>query len=168
MDTEENLKEAELFISRLPTTYNKCDRAILEAVDADQWTEVSCIPPAVTPASKKRPNAVYRVQEQAVTWYGKEYHAIVVHSSAHDRRREKEVPQSLKQASSLAKEINKKRFFCRADAEQELSAQTTQYTSWKSRSSNVLATIPVVLRKVFQRRHFVWATTANTPKSHQK
>ena len=132
MVTEENLKEAELFISRLPATYNECDRAILDAVDADQWTEVGCI--SVTPASKKRPNAVYRVQEQTVTLYDKEYRAVVVHSSAHDRRREKrlekELTQSLKQANSLAKEINKKRFFCRADAEQaakELSAQTTQY-----------------------------------------
>jgi transposase len=132
MVTEENLEQAGFFISRLPATYNECDRAILDAVDADRWTEVGCI--SVTPASKKRPNAYYRVHEETVTLYNKEYRAIVVHSSAHDRRREKrldrELALSLKQANSLAKEIKKKRFFCLADAEQavqELNAQTTQY-----------------------------------------
>lgn len=134
MVTEENLAQAGTFITRLPATYNECERAILAAVDADQWTAVGCL--SGTPASKKRPNAHYRVQEQTVTLYNQDYRAVVVHSSAHDRRREKrlnrELADSLKAAQSLAAAIHKKHFFCRADAEQaarELSAQTTQYHS---------------------------------------
>ena len=132
MVTEENLAQAVLFITRLPATYSECERAILSAVELDQWTDVGYI--AVTPASKKRPNACYRVQEQTVTLYGKEYRAIVVHSSAHDRRRQKrlerELDTSLKEANAIAAVFNKKRYFCRADAEEaarEEMAKTTLY-----------------------------------------
>jgi transposase len=132
MVTEENLARAGRFITRLPATYNECERAILAAVDAERWTDVGCI--AVTPASKNRPNASYRVHEETVTLYDKHYRAIVVHSSAHDKRRQKrlerELAASLKEANAMAAALKKKRFFCRADAEQaarELMAQTTAY-----------------------------------------
>ena len=101
-------------------------------MDAGRWTDVGCI--AVTPASKNRPNAAYRVHEQTVTLYGKRYRAIVVHSSAHDKRRQKrlarELAASLKKAKAMTASLTKKRFFCRADAEEaarELMAQTTGY-----------------------------------------
>ncbi|MCP4383210.1 MAG: IS1634 family transposase, partial [Hyphomicrobiales bacterium] len=104
MVTEENLAQAGLFITRLPATYNECERAILAAVDAGRWTDIGCI--ALTPASKNRPNAAYRVQEQTVTLYDKRYRAIVVHSSAHDKRRQKrlerELAASLKEAKAMA------------------------------------------------------------------
>jgi len=132
MVTEENLEQAGRFITRLPATYNECERAILSAVDAERWTDVGCI--AVTPASKNRPNASYRVHEETVTLYDKRYRAIVVHSSAHDKRRQKrlerELATSLKEAKAMVAALKKKRFFCRADAEQaarELMAQTTAY-----------------------------------------
>jgi len=132
MVTEENLARAGRFITRLPATYNECERAILAAVDAERWTDVGCI--AVTPASKNRPNASYRVHEETVTLYDKRYRAIVVHSSAHDKRRQKrlerELAASLREAKAMAAALKKKRFFCRADAEQaarELMAQTTAY-----------------------------------------
>ena len=58
----------------------------------------------------------------------------MVHSSAHDKRRhnrlERELAASLKEASTLASVLMKKRFFCRADAEQaakELLAKTTRF-----------------------------------------
>ena len=132
MVTEENLEQAGRFITRLPATYNECERAILAAVDAERWTDVGCI--AVTPASKNRPTASYRVHEETVTLYGKRYRVIVVHSSAHDKRREKrlerELAASLKEAKAMTAALKKKRFFCRADAEEaarELMAQTTGY-----------------------------------------
>ena len=132
MVTEENLEQAGRFITRLPATYNECERAILAAVDAERWTDVGCI--AVTPASKNRPTASYRVHEQTVTLYDKCYRAIVVHSSAHDKRRQKrlerELAASLKEAKAMTAVFKKKRYFCRADAEQaarELVAQTTGY-----------------------------------------
>ena len=57
MVTKENLALAQFFITRLPATYNECERAILDAVDADQWIDVGCI--SLTPESKNRPNARY-------------------------------------------------------------------------------------------------------------
>ena len=132
MVTQKNLAQAGPFITRLPATYNECERAILAAVDADQWTDVGCI--AATPATKNRPTASYRVHEETVTLYDKPYRAIVVHSSAHDKRRQKrlerELAASLKGAKAMASTLKKKRYFCQADAEQaakELMAQTTQY-----------------------------------------
>ena len=60
--------------------------------------------------------------------------AIVVHSSAHDKRRQKrlerELAASLKEARSFVTHLKKRRYFCRADAEQaaqDLVAQTTQF-----------------------------------------
>jgi len=132
MVTEENLAQAGRFITRLPATYNECERAILDGVDANQWTDVGCI--SLTPASINRPNAFYRVYEETVTLYDKDYRAIVVHSSAHDKRRQKrlerELAASLKVAKGIVSEIKNKRFFCMKDAEQaarELIKQTSQY-----------------------------------------
>ncbi len=132
MVTEENLEQAGRFITRLPATYNECERAILAAVDAERWTDVGCI--ALTPASKNRPTASYRVHEETVTLYGKRYRVIVVHSSAHDKRRQKRLERqlaaSLKEAKAMTAALKKKCFFCRADAEEaarELMAQTTGY-----------------------------------------
>ncbi|MCP3998884.1 MAG: IS1634 family transposase, partial [bacterium] len=132
MVTEENLEQAGRFITRLPATYNECEGAILAAVDAGRWADVGCI--ALTPATRNRPTASYRVHEETVTLYDKRYRAIVVRSSAHDKRRQKrlerELAASLTEADSMAAVFKKKRYFCRADAEQaarELMAQTTGY-----------------------------------------
>lgn len=132
MVTKENLAQANAFITRLPATYNECERAILTAIDAEQWTEVGCI--SSTPASKNRPNARYRVHEEEVTLYGKSYRGIVVHSSAHDKRRQKRLERQLTASEKAARDkltnINRERFFCRADAEQaaqKLMSQTTLY-----------------------------------------
>jgi transposase len=74
------------------------------------------------------------VYEGSVNLYEKPYRAIVVHSSAHDKRRQKrlerELAASLKAITSQAKACEKKTLFCRADAEaaaQEAMAQPTTY-----------------------------------------
>jgi len=132
MVTEENLARAGLFISRLPATYNECERAIVDAIDADQWQDIGHI--AQTKPTKNRPGATYRVHEQSVNLYGQPYRAIVVHSSAHDKRRQKrlerELAASLKAIKEQAKACEKKTLFCRADAEaaaKEAMAQPTAY-----------------------------------------
>jgi transposase len=122
--THDNLKRAEEngihFLSRLPATFNECARAIDQAVagDADQWTDVGAL--AQTPATGKRPAARYRVFETPVTLYGTAYRAIVVHSSAHDKRRHKRIERLLEQKRSLlaatVKDATGGEFFCRADA----------------------------------------------------
>lgn len=136
MVTQENLEQAGPFITRLPATYNECERAILSAIDADQWDEVGRI--ALTAPSANRPGATYRVHEQTVTLYDQQYRAVVVHSSAHDRRRQKrlerELAASLKAIKAMEKAHLKKQFFCRADAEAaavEVMAQETAYHQLK-------------------------------------
>jgi transposase len=137
MVTEENLVQISdspenLFITRLPANYKECARAIQSAVGANQWVEIGAI--ARTPATKNRPNASYRAHETTVTLYEKSYRAIVVHSSAHDKRRhkrlERELTASLKEARAMAAPLKKRLYSCRADAEQaaqELVARTTQF-----------------------------------------
>ncbi len=136
MVTEENLAQAGLFITRLPATYNECERAIVRAIDANRWTEVGRI--AETVPSKNRPGACYRVYEDQVSLYGKDYRAIVVHSSAHDKRRQKrlerELEASLQQMKALAKACENKAFFCQADAEvvaAEAMNKSTEYHQLK-------------------------------------
>ena len=122
--THDNLKRAEEnsihFLSRRPATFNECARAIEQAVAADQWTDVGVL--AITPATGKRPAAHYRVFETGVTLYGTGYRAIVVHSSAHDKRRHKRIERVLdekhRQLSAIVKEATATEYFCQADARQ--------------------------------------------------
>ncbi len=89
---EENLKEIGddiLCMSRLPASYNECQRVIGEAVKKDAWDEIGII--AETKPTKNRPGTSYRASETEVELYGKTYRAVVVHSSAHDRRRQKRI-----------------------------------------------------------------------------
>jgi len=138
MVTEENLAQAGPFITRLPATYNECERVILRAIDVNQWDEVGRI--SRTAPTKNRPGASYRVREESVMLYGKEYRAIVVHSSAHDKRRQKrlerELDASLKQVKAVAKACEKRVFSCQADAEAaagEAMKQDTAYHQLKLR-----------------------------------
>ncbi|MEA1053208.1 IS1634 family transposase [Lamprobacter modestohalophilus] len=131
MVTEENLARAGRFITRLPATYTACEHAILKAIDADHWTQVGCI--AATPPTKRRPAASYRVSEQSVELYGTSYRAIVVHSSAHDQRRQKrlerELAASLTAITTQAKACERKTLLL-ADAQaaaQEAMAQPSAY-----------------------------------------
>jgi len=124
MVTRDNLKRANengvRFLSRLPATFNECARAIDLAVaaDTDEWTNVGAL--AKTPMTLKRPAARYRVFETKVTLYGTDYRGIVVHSSAHDKRRHKRIERLLEQKRSqlaaTVKEATGCEFFCRADA----------------------------------------------------
>ena len=61
------------------------------------------------------------MHEGSVELYGKDYRAVVVHSSAHDQRRQKRLERELRasreQIEQVAKAGTKKIFFCRPDAE---------------------------------------------------
>jgi len=120
--TKKNLKaigEDILFISRLPATYKECDRAIKEAVQKDAWEDAGVI--AKTKPTAKRPAAYYKSYETEVTLYGKTYRAVVIHSSAHDRRRQKRIERKLveekKTLTGKCNEVTKPDYFCREDAE---------------------------------------------------
>ena len=133
--TKKNLKtmgQDILFISRLPATFNECDRVIKEAVQKDAWKDVGVI--AKTKPTKKRPAAYYRSYETEVTLYGETYRAVVIHSSAHDRRRQKRIERKLleerKTLTGKCNEISKLDYFCREDAEaaaNKLSEESCTY-----------------------------------------
>jgi len=152
--TRGNLKQAEdkriHFLSRLPATFNECARAIDLAVaaDADQWTNVGAL--AKTPATSKRPAAQYRVLETTVSLYGIDYRAIVVHSSAHDKRRHKRIDRLLEQnrsqLSAIVKETTGSEYYCREDAIQAAGQLAAQ-----ARSSYHRIETEVVERPVFGR-----------------
>jgi transposase len=107
------------FLTRLPATYNECSRAIDEAVAADAWQDLGQL--AQEPASQKRPNARYRVFETRVTLHGHGFRALVVHSSAHDKRRHKridrQIDQDRQELEKHCKQACASDFFCLADAE---------------------------------------------------
>jgi len=120
--TKKNLKtigKDVLFISRLPATFKECDRAIKEAVIKDAWEDVGVI--AQTEPTEKRLAAYYKSYETEVTLYGESYRAVVIHSSAHDRRRQKRIERKLiEEKKSLTEKCNKVakvEYFCREDAE---------------------------------------------------
>jgi len=119
-DNLEQSKEKKVkFLTRLPATYKECSRAISDAVTADNWTDFGKL--NQTPATGKRPAAYYRGFETSVELYGETYRAIVVHSSAHDKRRHKRIDrliqQKRKEIEKNCKKINSGPFYCQADAE---------------------------------------------------
>ncbi len=107
--TKKNLEvmgEEILFISRLPATFKECDRVIKEAVSNDCWEDIGVI--AQTKPTEKRPTAYYKFYETEVILYGKTYRAVVIHSSAHDRRRQKRIERELlKEKKTLTLDANK-------------------------------------------------------------
>ena len=150
MVTNENLKMADLrkilFVSRLPANYKECGRAIQEAVAQDQWEDIGTL--NQTPATRKRPAAYYRTFETTLDISNKIYRAIVVHSSAHDKRRHKRIDRQLKRNHKEMAEICKKAtataYFCQADA--QVAAQKLSTAANNSGYHRILATIEEVAK----------------------
>jgi len=97
MVTQKNLLaigDTTLFISRLPANYKECLRVIKDAIEKDQWHDLGIL--SSTKATVKRPAAHYKAYESSVELYGNKYRAVVIHSSAHDKRRQKRIGRELK------------------------------------------------------------------------
>jgi transposase len=107
------------FISRLPATYKECSRSIQEAINNDGWIDIGEL--AETESSQNRLAAKYRAFETTVKLYETCYRAIVIHSSAHDKRRHKKVDRLVKknkkELEQLAKKIIVDSYYCEADAQ---------------------------------------------------
>ena len=133
--TKKNLKtmgKEILFISRLPANFKECGRVIKEAVSKDAWEDIGVI--AETKSTQKRPAAYYKAYETEVTLYDENYRAVVIHSSAHDKRRQKRIERELaKEKKALTEKCNavvKVEYFCREDAEaaaDRLSKESCSY-----------------------------------------
>jgi transposase len=106
-----------LFITRLPFTYGEAERVVSEAVKAGTWAAAE----QEADSSAGRKKAAYRVQEAAVTLEGRGLRAVVVHSDAFDRRRQKKIERLLSEsrtkATGMLEEAAKVGYFCREDAE---------------------------------------------------
>ena len=119
--TEDNLAALgdTLFISRLPATYNECGRLITEAVAHNTWEDVGVL--AHTKPTKHRPGTSYKAYEGEVTLYGTPYRAVVIHSSAQDKRRQQRLARDIQTSSSTmqttARAAEQQEYFCRADAD---------------------------------------------------
>ena len=121
MVTRDNLTTVgdNLFLTRLPFSYNEAGRVVSEAVEQNIWKEVGVL--NKTPATARRPAALYSISEKTVTLYEKKYRAVVVHSTAHDKRRLKRLERQIKKSTSTLSELiakeTKLEFFCRPDAD---------------------------------------------------
>jgi len=120
MVTEKNLTvidDKTRFVSRLPANYSACSKVIAEAVEVDAWVEIGRL--AETPGSRNRPGANYKAFESTVKLHGRTYRAVVVHSDAHDKRRQKKLKKELDASEGeLTKPLKKVTtvYHCEADA----------------------------------------------------
>jgi len=119
--TEDNLKKAGTktkFITRLPATYNECKKAIQEAIQSDQWIDIGII--SETEGTGNRPAAHYKAFDTSVTLNEAIYRAVVIHSSAYDKRRHKRIERLLeknkKELKQLAQKLIAEPYYCEADA----------------------------------------------------
>jgi transposase len=103
--TEKNLKAmgSTRFISRLPANFGACNESIKEAVEANEWIDLYTL--NQLPNINSRPAAEYKAHETSVIIDGKEYRAIVFHSSSYDKRRQKKLDKQIKSSLDM---INKK------------------------------------------------------------
>lgn len=119
MVTENNLNAlgSNLFVSRLPANYAECERVIAVAVEANTWIEIG--PLAEDSTVKSRPCAQYKAFETAVILHEKTYRAVVVHSSSHDKRRQKKLDKAIVESKKSINAILRSLqtiYFCEADA----------------------------------------------------
>lgn len=108
-----------LFVTKLPESYKECGRAIDRAVCADKWMVVGTL--SEQPATPKRKPAFYRCYETTVTLYGQTYRALVVHSDALDKRKNKKLTKAVKDDSAeltkIKQEHEKIDYACLPDAQ---------------------------------------------------
>jgi transposase len=176
--TEENLRlmgQETHFISRLPATFAEHQHLIEHAVQSQSWQDYGIL--AATKPTRNRPGVHYRGFETTVTLYGQPYRAIVVHSSAHDRRRQKRLDREVEaEHASLSKKLvqfEKTFYFCMADAQ----AAMDRFQKETTRFHNVELTVvekPLYARgrpkadgtrTVKQMRYAITATVTQKPEA---
>jgi hypothetical protein len=88
-------------------------------VARNTWEEIGMLAP--TKPTKQRPVTSYKASEGQVTLYGTSYRAVVVHSSAQDKRRQQRLARELQVSystiESMVRTAVQREYFCRADAD---------------------------------------------------
>jgi len=135
------------FVTRLPHTYKEADRAISEAVSTNKWQEIGVL--AASSPTPKRPCASYKAFETKIQIHSRSFRATVIHSSAHDKRRQKRIDKEIaKGRKDLIDTLTKRRknaFFCLADADAEcayLRSLSTPYHSLETRVEEQITYAP--------------------------
>jgi transposase len=133
------------FVSRLPANYSECERAITTAVDAAAWTQIG--PLAENSTGRSRPCAEYKAFETSVLLHGKTYRAVVIHSSSHDKRRQKKLSKAIIESEKSIKTALRRLqtiYFCEADAK----VAAAKVEKFSSRLHGVTARVlPVQVRR---------------------
>ena len=128
-----------LFITRFPAIYNECGRRIAEAVAHNAWEEVGVL--AHTKPTRHRPVTSDKASEGHVTLYGTPYRAVVVHSSAQDKRRQQRLARDIQASSSTvqttARTAEQQAYFCRADAEAAAAQRRAVHAAYHRRDVTV-------------------------------
>lgn len=123
----ERLSPGRLFVTRVPAVYAEWGRVIPETVSADRWVEVG-------PLARTEP-AANRAAESAVTLYGNEYRAVVVHSSVHDKRRQKKIDREpAREKTSLERNFKRQcmnEYACEADARAAAQPARCHELAWE-------------------------------------
>ncbi len=120
--TEENLSlmgEDIRFITRLPANFSACGLLIRKAVASGSWVDAGQLSHRTVKGTEIC--AGYRLHETQVELYERTYRVIVVHSDAHDRRRQKRIDRMIEKDAFAVKErawnLSCKDFFCLPDAQ---------------------------------------------------
>jgi transposase len=128
--TEDNLAlmgENIRFITRLPGNFGCCGRLIRGAVVSGSWQDAGRL--SHRTVRGKEVCARYRLQERSVDLYGRTYRALLVHSDAHDRRRQKRIDKAVekdaREVSARVSALSRKEFFCLPDAQAAAKALKT-------------------------------------------
>jgi transposase len=105
------------FITRLPETFGACGRLVRKATSP--WLEVGRL--TSRKVRGRETGAWYRLREEQVELYGRTYRAVVVHSDAHDQRRQKRLDKAVAKDKAVvtakAEAFVRKEFFCLRDAQ---------------------------------------------------
>jgi transposase len=116
----------------LPATYSEGGRLIAEAVAHNTWENVGVL--AHTKPTKHRPVTSYKVSEGEVKLYGTAYRAVVVQSSAQDKRRQQRLERDIQASYSTiqitAQTAAQQEYFCRADAEAAAAKLRVVHTTY--------------------------------------
>lgn len=116
------------FVSRLPENFKVCSQTVGSAVESGEWVHIG----KLAELESTRIAATYKAHETAVELEGTTYRAVVIHSDAHDRRKQKsidnELAKSLKKITSLAEDMQG-RYFCEKDAQSAVQTMSRMETS---------------------------------------
>jgi transposase len=120
--TEENLSlmgDGISFVSRFPENFTACRSLISKAVAVGNWQDAGHL--SQRTAKGMNVCARYRLREEQIELYGRTYRALVVHSDAHDRGRQKRIDCTVRRDAIAVhrkiKELVRKEFFCLPDAQ---------------------------------------------------